>query len=156
MILHFNFSPLVGALTRDPTIGRGDHAMSDAMRQVAVLRAACCVAGVDGHTSAAEHRIVKRLAAEAGVGAASLEAMIERAETDKEFYSEQFRVLKADQKETMQLLFRVAVADVDLHQDEAFVLQRLSQRLEVSPAQYDKWMKQTISFLKKKTARRES
>ena len=129
--------------------------MSDAMRQVAILRAACCVAGADGHTSDAEQRIVKRLADEAGVGDASLEAMIERAETDKEFYLEQFRVLKSDQKETMQLLFRVAVADLALHKDEAFVLQQLSLRLEVPPAQYDKWLKQTIDFLKKKNARRD-
>ena len=59
--------------------------MSDAMRQVAILRAACCVAGADGHTSDAEQRVVKRLADEAGVGDASLEAMIERFPKDLEF-----------------------------------------------------------------------
>jgi len=60
--------------------------MTDAMRQVELLRAACCVAGVDGHASDAEQLILQRLADEAGVGAASLSAMIELAETDEQFY----------------------------------------------------------------------
>ncbi len=135
-----------------PPVGFREQTMSDAMRQVDILRAACCVAGVDGHSSDAEQRILKRLAAEAGVGAASLSAMIERAETDKRFYAEQFRVLTFDPKETMQLLFRVALADGDLAKEEAVVLKRLAQRLELPPAQFDAWLKQAISFIKKKEA----
>jgi uncharacterized tellurite resistance protein B-like protein len=130
--------------------------MSDAMRQVDILRAACCVAGVDGHASDAEQRILKRLADEAGVGTASLSAMIERAETDKRFYAEQFRVLQFDPKETMQLLFRVALADGDLAKEEAVVLKRLSQRLELPPSQFDAWLKQAVSFLKKKKPQRDT
>lgn len=129
--------------------------MTDAMRQVEMLRAACCVAGVDGHASAAEQKILKRLAKEAGVGAASLSAMIELAETDKQYYAKQFRVLEADPKETMQLLFRMSLADGSLRKDEAQVLKRLSRRLEVPSAQFDTWLGQAIAFLKQKDARRE-
>ena len=37
--------------------------MTDAMRQVDLLRAACCVAGADGETSDSERRVLQRLAA---------------------------------------------------------------------------------------------
>ena len=129
--------------------------MTEAMRQVELLRAACCVAGVDGRTSDAEQQILKRLAKEAGVGAASLSAMIELAETDKQYYEKQFRVLKADPQEAMQLLFRISLADASLRKDEAQVLKRLSRRLEVPAAQFDTWLGQAIAFLKQKKARRE-
>ena len=129
--------------------------MTDAMRQVEMLRAACCVAGVDGHASDAEQQILKRLAKEVGVGAASLSAMIELAETDEQYYTQQFRVLKADPQETMQLLFRISLADGSLRKDEALVLKRLSQRLEVPSEQFDTWLGQAIAFLKQKNARRE-
>jgi uncharacterized tellurite resistance protein B-like protein len=129
--------------------------MTDTMRQVELLRAACCVAGVDGQASDAEQQILKRLAKEAGVGAASLAAMIELAETDEQYYAKQFRVLEADPKETMQLLFRMSLADGSLRKDEALVLKRLSRRLEVPSAQFDTWLEQAIAFLKKKNARRE-
>jgi tellurite resistance protein len=129
--------------------------MSETMRRVEVLRAACCVAGVDGHTSPAEQRILNRLASEVGVGTASLSAMIEQAETDKAFYTEQFRVLKSDPKDTMQLLFRVAVVDAKLRKEEAAVLKRLAQRLGVPPERFDQWLKQAIAYLKTKTGRRD-
>ena len=124
--------------------------MSEAMRQVDILRAACCVAGADGHITEAEQQIIKRLAGEAGVGAASLSAMIERAVTDERYYADQFRVLYVDPRETMQLLFRVAVVDGVLDKEEAVVLKRLAQRLEVPPARFDAWLKQAILFLEKK------
>jgi tellurite resistance protein len=124
--------------------------MTEAMKQVALLRAACCVAGVDGHASEAEQKVLQRLATEAGVGAASLTAMIELAETDKHFYEDQFRVLQADPQEAMQILFRVSLADGSLLKDEALVLKRLSKKLQVPPAQFDAWLQQTLAFLKRK------
>ena len=129
-----------------------DDTMTDAIRQVDLLRAACCVAGADGAVSAAERRLLQRLADRAGVGTASMEAMIERAETDPNFHEEQFRVLKYDPKETMQLLFRVAVIDDELGKQEAGVLQRLAKRLEVSTEQFSLWLKQAVAYLKAKQA----
>ncbi len=124
----------------------------EAMRKVEVLRAACCVAGVDGATSDAERRVLQRLADEVGVGEASLRAMIERAEEDRSFFEQQFKVLKAEPKATMQLLFRVAVADGDLKRSEATVLKGLATRLDVTPEQFDSWLKQAIEFLRAKRA----
>lgn len=128
----------------------------EGMRKVELLRAACCVAGIDGHTSDAERRILQMLADQVGVGEASLNAMIERAETDDKFYREQFRVLKADPKETMQLLFTIAVADGGFGKDEHHVLERLAARLEVSKAQFDKWTEESIAYLDAKSKDSES
>ena len=124
--------------------------MSQAMQKVEVLRAACCVAGADGKTTDAERRVLDKLAADVGVGFASLTAMIEQAETDQTFYKEQFRVLKSDPKQTMQLLFGVAVVDGELRRDEAAVLKRLADQLDVNGATFDKWLDEAVSYVKRK------
>ena len=121
--------------------------MLEGMQKVEVLRAACCVAGADGKTSKVEAEVLQKIAFEAGVGAASLEAMVERAETNETFYKEQFRVLKADPQQTMQLLFRLAIKDGKLSKSEAIVLERLAGRLGVTRRRFDHWMKQTLEYL---------
>ena len=124
--------------------------MSDAMKQVEVLRAACCVAGIDGDAGEEELRLIQRLADKAGVGAASLQAMIDCAESDEKFYEDQFRVLKTDPKKTMQILFKVAIVDGELTKQEGLVLKRLSIRLDVPPEHFDGWLRQAVSYVKKK------
>jgi len=99
------------------------------MRKVEILRAACCIAGVDGEVCDQEHPLLVRLAREAGVGAASLSAMIERAREDRSFFEKQFDVFKTDPDETMKILFRVAVADGVLTQAERVVLGHFAQKL---------------------------
>lgn len=143
------FVAMMFAVVREFFFDQGSH-MVEAMRKVEVLRAACCVAGVDGHTTDTERKVLQRLAGEIGVGYASLSAMIEQAETDKGFYNEQFRVLKSEPKDTMQLLFRIAVVDEKFSHEEALVLKRLSQRLNIPPKIFDRWLQQTIGYLKKK------
>jgi len=127
--------------------------MLEGMQKVEVLRAACCVGGADGKTSEVEAEVLQKLAVEAGVGAASLAAMVERAETNKTFYKEQFRVLKADPQQTMQLLFRLAIKDGKLRKSEAITLKRLAARLGVTRRRFDHWLKQTLEYLQsRKTA----
>lgn len=109
------------------------------MVKVQVLRAACCVAGSDGTADPSERRIVEMLAREIGVGEASLGAMLERARTEENYVEDQFRVLKADAKQTMQLLFSVALADGELADDEVDVLRNLSTKLNVTTEQFDNW-----------------
>ena len=115
------------------------------MEKVEVLRAACCVAGVDGDVSADEREFLEKLAEEVGVGRASLRAMIEQAEQDKKFWKEHFRVLKTDPKQTMEILFRVACTDRRLRKYELAVLKRLARRLDVSDKQFDAWVKQLVN-----------
>ena len=101
------------------------------LEQVALLRAACCVAGIDKEISAPEEAVIRRLASEVGVGKASLEAMMERATTDQEFYKEQFRAFKSDPQVTMAGLLEVAMADGEVSDEEVAVLGELANRLDV-------------------------
>lgn len=123
----------------------------EGMKKVEILRAACCVAGIDGETTDDERRILEVLAADAGVGSASLNAMIARAESDQAFYKEQFRALKSDPQETMQLLFSVSLVDGRLGSREREVMWRLACRLDVTQEQFDKWVAQAANYLKKKS-----
>ncbi len=81
------------------------------MHQVEILRAACCVAGIDGDTTDRERRLLTHLADQIGVGQASLQAMIDRAERDKSFCDEQFLLLKTRPDKTLGILLKVALAD---------------------------------------------
>ena len=123
----------------------------DAIQQVEVLRAACCVAGIDGDIAPKELQLIQKLAARIGVGRASLEAMLQRAQSDKNFYQAQFRILKADPTEAMKLLFGVALADGKLQQSESEVLWQLAENLGVSRKQFDDWHAQAVEYLRKQS-----
>ena len=118
----------------------------EAMTKVEVLRADCCVSGVDGKAGEAERPILDMLAREVGVGDASLAAMIDRAETEPNYRDTQFRVLKADPDETMKLLFTVALADRTLTEKEVDVLKELSVKLGVSDAGFQKLYQQATTI----------
>ena len=105
--------------------------MMNPMQKVDVLRAACCVAGIDGQPNNAERVVIDKLAGEAGVGQASLNAMIDRGATDPEFHREQFCILKAQPQKTMAALLEVAMADGHLSENETNVLRALSEKLSV-------------------------
>lgn len=110
--------------------------MAMPMQDVEVLRAACCVAGIDRNVCEREHPLLKRLAAAAGVGMTSLNAMIERAKTDSGFFEKQFDIFKSDSEATMKTLFRVAVADGVLTQSERVVLQHFAAKLGMTTERY--------------------
>ncbi|MFK8115481.1 MAG: hypothetical protein AB8B91_25015 [Rubripirellula sp.] len=99
------------------------------MARVEVLRAACCIAGVDGKVDEQERELIQKLSDDVGVGKASLEAMILRAETEPDFYEVQFRVLKTDARSTMAILTEIATQDGRLEPKELEVLQHFAGRL---------------------------
>ena len=107
------------------------------VEKVEVLRACCCVAGADGTTTDAERKVLERLADDVGVGQASLEAMIWRAENESDFYEEQFQVLKAEPRKVMLLLMQTAAADRSLAEEETVMMRKLSQRLDVPADVFD-------------------
>lgn len=118
--------------------------MSKAMEQVELLRAACCVAGADGEITQPERQFLERIASKAGVGGASLAAMIECAEQDENFYKAQFRVVAAESQKTMEFLFKVAAKDRRFSRSEARMLKRLSKPLGVSETDFDSWLKSKV------------
>jgi len=105
--------------------------------KVEVLTACCCVAGSDGKCSEAEFGLLQRMAKEIGVGQASLNAMIERAETDKTFYEQHFKILKAEPSQALAILFQVAAADGVLVEEEITMLRLLANNLEVPQEIFD-------------------
>ncbi len=109
--------------------------------KVEILRAACCIAGLDGGVCQDELNLLRRLAADIGVGQASLDAMINRAESDRDFYQELFRYLSSEPDETLKILFRIAIADRDLNTNESVVLHDFAKRLGVSDERYDELLR---------------
>ena len=109
----------------------------DPSTKVEVLRACCCVAGADGKCSEAEMALLQRMAKEIGVGQASLEAMINRGESDESFYQQHFQILKAEPSQALAILFQVAGADGVLVDDEVEVLNGLANNLGVPPEIFD-------------------
>ena len=116
-------------------------------QQIELLRAACCVAGIDKDASEAEMSVIDKLVKQTGVGRASLQAMVDRATSDEEFYKEQFNVLKADPSESMAFLLQVAMADGKLTEGEIHVLANLSQRLDVAADDFQRLISQVTEML---------
>lgn len=109
---------------------------------VEILRAACCVAGLDGGICQDELNILQQMATDIGVGQASLNAMISRSEKDPNFYQELFKILTADAEETMKILFRVAISDSELNVNESVVLHDFARRLGVTEERYEILLKE--------------
>ena len=126
--------------------------MSESMQQVDLLLAACCVVASDGETSGSELRVLERLAKNAGVGAASLAAMLECAETDDEYIASQFRIVVTDKRKTMNMLFKVAIVDGKLRKPETVALKKLAKLMSVRPEQFDEWLKRSVDRARKKSA----
>ncbi|MBI1338203.1 MAG: hypothetical protein GC164_14760 [Phycisphaera sp.] len=111
--------------------------MPSPMANVAVLRAACCIAGLDKHIDEQELKLLERIADYAGVGKASLSAMIDRAKNDEDFYEDQFKIVLTDPKATMTALFAVAVADGKLGDNERIILCHFADRLGLPEREFD-------------------
>jgi tellurite resistance protein len=107
------------------------------MSKVEMLRAACCVAGLDGRVGNRERALLERIAREVGAGQASLEAMIHRAKTDSRFYEELFNGLTANAEPTIRLLLMVAAADRVISADERIIIGLFAQRLGMSHERYN-------------------
>ena len=114
-------------------------------QRVEVLRACCCVAGIDGHTDEVERAFLEKLADELGVGETSLGAMIERAESDKDFYQQQFRILKDSPQECIGTILEAAVVNGSITPDELDVVKRLAVRLEVDQETFTNLAKSAVA-----------
>ena len=111
------------------------------MGKVEVLRAACCMAAADNDITDKELAFVMKLAEDAGVGQASLKAMIDRATTEPDFYKEQFNYLISDPEESMKLMFRIAISDHDLDDNEIKMLTHFAKVLGMKPERFRQYMK---------------
>ena len=110
------------------------------MQKVEVLRAACCVAGIEGNIQECELPLLQKIAKEVGVGKASLDAMMERAKNDANFHEEQFQILKSEPQKCMATVLEVAMCDGKVTDAETHVLKSLSQKLNVSDETFQQLM----------------
>ena len=106
---------------------------------IETLRAACCIAGLDAKITPQERAVLDKLAEKVGVGKMSLEAMIDRARKDQNFYKDQFRFISSGAAAaTMNSLLGVAVADGERSADERVVLRFLGERMGLKAPDFDK------------------
>lgn len=108
------------------------------MTEVQLVRAACCIAGLDEKICEKERPLLDKIARGAGVGRVSLEAMINRARTDQDFYREQFDILKPEPDRAIRTLLKVAMADGVITQEERIILYHFAERLGVDQEKFDR------------------
>lgn len=104
------------------------------MTYVEILRAACCVAGLDQEICEKERPLLDRLALAAGVGEVSFKAMMDRAKCDSTFFQEMFKIVKADPDAAFKIMLSVAIADGKFTTDERVVLHHFAEKLGLSDA----------------------
>lgn len=107
------------------------------MTHVEILRAACCIAGLDQEICEKERPLLDRLATAAGVGQVSFKAMMDRAKRDPAFFQEMFKIVKADPDAAFKVMLSVAIADGKLTTDERVVLHHFAQKLGLPEARSD-------------------
>ena len=99
------------------------------IQRVEILKAACCIAGADGEISRLEEESLKKMAEEIGVGAASLNAMMDLAVTDESFRDNQLRMVHKDPAAVFETLYRMARLDPDVPTPERDLLIRFGRKL---------------------------
>ena len=98
-------------------------------KEVEILRAACCIAGLDGEICESEERLLRELQEQAGVGEASFGAMLERARTDDDYHKDVLNVLRADTERVMKIMIEVARADGDISINERAIIRHLGEKI---------------------------
>lgn len=114
------------------------------LQRVEILRACCCIASADGETTDDERAGLKKLALTMGVGDASLQAMIDRATRDPEFYKAQFGVLRDEPINTLRILIESAMANGQIKQPELAVLKGLAERLGISDDDFQRTLREEL------------
>ncbi|MEX0774902.1 MAG: TerB family tellurite resistance protein [Phycisphaeraceae bacterium] len=123
------------------------------MKETAILRAACCVAGLDKQITQEEQKLLKQLAMKAGVGEASVQAMLDRAMNEPAYYEDHFKFVRTDPDRTMKAVFAVAVADGHLDVNERVILQHFAQRLGMEQERFDQLLRAAEQYVESRQTR---
>ncbi len=117
------------------------------LQRVEILRASCCIANADGETTTEERQQLQRLADALGVGDASLQAMMDRAQSDPEFYKSQFGVLRAEPLRSLDVLLETVMANGEIKESEFDVLKGLAERLGIGESDFRERVQSAASGL---------
>jgi uncharacterized tellurite resistance protein B-like protein len=114
------------------------------MQRIEIVRACCCVASADGSITSEERDHLRKLAEAIGIGSASLNAMIDRAMRDKEFYRQQFGTLRDDPLVTLDILVEAARAAGPVTEPELKMLWGLANQLGISQQDFAQRIEQAL------------
>ncbi|MBI1373540.1 MAG: hypothetical protein GC159_12495 [Phycisphaera sp.] len=109
--------------------------------QADILRAAVCVAAMDGNVCPTEMRCLRVLAERIGVGERSLQRLIHQARNRPDFYQQQFQALSADADFAIKSLLYVASVDGRVCEDERIVIRHFAESLGVDDARFEQILK---------------
>ncbi len=107
-------------------------------RRLDILCAAVCVAAVDRAMCDREREILDVLARAAKLEKQSLDALINRALHDEDYYAEQLRMLHARPVEIIALLLTVARADGRVSLDERVLIRFFAGKLGMSESAFER------------------
>jgi uncharacterized membrane protein YebE (DUF533 family) len=102
------------------------------MKELELLRAACCVAGADGSVSDREREVIQRMATRVGVGAASLRAMLDMATHDERFRADQLELIHHEPERAFEMLYKMARLEAEVPEAERDLLTRFGRKLGLS------------------------
>lgn len=109
-----------------------------AKSDVDLLKAAACIAGLDGEITPHEAKALRHLAERAGVREDHLETLMEKARVDDDLLNEQLSVVRADPDTTIAVLYQVAAIDGVVSGDERAVVEQFGVILGLSRKRIDK------------------
>ena len=107
------------------------------MSDLEVLKAACCIAGLDEDVGFKERKVLQSLAERAGVDQAAFDAMMEMAVEDDDYFEGQLDLLQSNVDDVIKSLFRVAVMDGKLGSNEQVILQHFSEKLGMTGERFE-------------------
>lgn len=107
------------------------------MNDLEVLKAACCIAGLDEDIGIKERKVLQMLAQRAGVEPASFDAMMDLAVEDDDYFEGQLDLLQSNLDDAIKSLFRVAVVEGKLGPSERVILQHFSEKLGMTGERFE-------------------
>ena len=105
--------------------------MESNLDQVELLQAVIALAAADGTISASERGVLTSLAVRAGVGKASLDAMVERALNDASVRDDLFRRTRSEAERALELLVAMARLDGEITEEERELLVHVTGALNI-------------------------
>lgn len=128
---------------------------TDSVDSFELLKAALAMAAADGRISGHEKALLKALAERAGVGAASLDAMVHAAIEYPAKHDDLFQRAVKEPERAMQLLVSAAQIDGKISEQERALLVDISFVLGVSAERFNEIFKAGLASAKRVRERRE-
>ena len=107
------------------------------MNDLEVLKAACCIAGLDEDVGFKERKVLQSLAERAGVDQAAFDAMIVMAVEDDDYFEGQLNILQSNVDDAIKSLFRFAVMDGKLGSNEREILHHFAENLGMTGERFE-------------------